>query len=723
MKRRMMAAVLSLMMLLGLMVPAASAQGTQGPTLTVTASETEAHPGDVITYTVTLGPVSELLSLQLELDLPQGLTYVAGSGRLADGVRDQMNLDGYPVTWTEQSQMINGFGLYNTYTASEDTVLATFQCRVDQASAGALSVGLANLDFVCGTITDYEDVTDLVQVVPARLAVTIPVAGIQLDQDTLTVQQGETGTLKATVQPDNASDQGVTFVSSNPAVATVDQDGTVHGVGEGETTITATTRDGGFTATCRVTVPHVHSFGSDWSHDGQNHWHECTAGDGETADLAPHTGGTATCEQRAVCEVCGASYGDYATHTLTHVDRVEATHYAAGHVEYWECSLCHKLFSDAQGTREMGREDTLIPQIAHDYADDWTSDDTSHWHQCSCGDQADVAEHSFSWVVDREPTEDQTGLKHEACTVCGYSRNEGTPIDQLDHDLTFHPAVEATCVREGSLAYYSCANCGRNFADADATRVLTDVVTPVDPDHHTGETQRRDAAEATCTQQGYTGDLYCADCGQLLQSGAPIPATGHSLEQVDRVEPTHTAAGHIAYWQCTTCGALFADQEGQQPLKAEELVLEQIPHSFGEDWVSDGTGHWHACPCGAKSDVEAHSFGDWTVTRQPTQTDTGSRERVCTVCGYVETQTLAALAPVENGGSGNGGQGQTSEQPGGDQSTGGQTSTDGTDSQSKTAAPKTGDESLIVLGLGALALAGTGLMLLTVTGKKRREDR
>lgn len=417
MKRRMLSAVLSLMLLLGLMIPAASAKGAGGPSLTVTASETTAHPGDVITYTITMGPVSELLSLQLELDLPQGLTYVEGSGRLADGLAGKMNLDGYPVTWTEFSLMVNGYGLHNTYTSSEDTVLATFQCAVDQDASGALSVGLANLEFVCGTINDYENVTDGVLMTPAGLTVTIPVAGVQLDRDTLTVKQGETETLKATVQPGNASDLTVTFDSSDPSVATVDQDGTVHALGEGETTISATTRDGGFTATCVVTVPHQHAFGSEWSHDDENHWHECASGDGATADVAPHTGGTATCDQQAVCEICGAPYGALADHTLTRVDRVEPTHFADGNIEYWACSVCHKLFRDADGKQEISREDTLIPQIAHDYSDDWSSDETGHWHGCACGDKADVAQHSFAWVIDREPTEDQTGLKHQACTV------------------------------------------------------------------------------------------------------------------------------------------------------------------------------------------------------------------------------------------------------------------------------------------------------------------
>lgn len=707
MKRRLLSAALSLLMLLGIMTPTAFAKGYDSPTLTATISDSEVHPGDEITCTVVMGPVSELQSLQMEVDLPEGLTYVAGSGSLTPGLKEKFQYQA--LDWTDAKLMINGYASQILYTGEEDTALATFRCTVDADAAGQLTIGLKNLEFYCGPFGNDENVTGGVQVYDAGLTVVIPVTGITLTPDTLTLKQGESETLTANVLPATASNQGVNYTTSDPDVATVDPDGTVHAVGEGQATITATTADGGFNATCVVTVPHEHSFGQDWAHDGQNHWHECVSGDGATDSVAPHTGGTATCERQAVCEICGASYGDLAPHTLTHVERVEATHFAPGHIEYWECSLCHKLFRDADGKVEISQADTVLDQIPHDYGTDWVTDADKHWHECGCGNLIDVGEHSFAWVVDQQATEETTGLKHEECTVCGYRRNEGTVIDKLDHQLTFHPMVEATCVQEGNVAYYSCANCSRYFADADATQVLTDVVIPVNPDHHTGKTQVKDALEATCTQDGYTGDTYCTDCGEKLQSGTVIPATGHSLEHVARVEPTHASAGNIEYWQCATCQALFADEEGMEPLSAEDVVLAQIPHSFGEDWASDATGHWHVCDCGAKSDVEAHTFGEWVTTKGATETETGSRERVCTVCGYVEKQVVAPLAPSGD-----------SDANGGGQDTGDQNTQDG---QNKATSPKTGDESLAVLGLGALALAGVGLTILAVTGKKRRENR
>lgn len=71
------------------------------------------------------------------------------------------------------------------------------------------------------------------------------------------------------------------------------------------------------------------------------------------------------------------------------------------------------------------------PSHTHSYGTDWKYDDTNHWHECQCGDKADVAAHSFQWVIDKAATKEATGIKHEECTVCGAKRSENTVIDKL----------------------------------------------------------------------------------------------------------------------------------------------------------------------------------------------------------------------------------------------------------------------------------------------------
>ena len=82
----------------------------------------------------------------------------------------------------------------------------------------------------------------------------IPVTGVTVDPTTGTLNVGETLTLTATVAPSDATNQNVTYSTSDDAVATVTSAGVVSGVGAGTATITVTTEDGGFTATCEVTV-------------------------------------------------------------------------------------------------------------------------------------------------------------------------------------------------------------------------------------------------------------------------------------------------------------------------------------------------------------------------------------------------------------------------------------------------------------------------------------
>ncbi|MCR4673048.1 MAG: Ig-like domain-containing protein [Lachnospiraceae bacterium] len=89
-------------------------------------------------------------------------------------------------------------------------------------------------------------------------------------------------------------------------------------------------------------------------------------------------------------------------------------------------------------------------------------------------------------------------------------------------------------------------------------------------------TELRDAAEAGCLTEGYSGDLYCTDCGRLIEAGSVIEALGHDLVHHDRVEPTKTSEGCEEYWECTRCGCLFSDAEAAAELS--ELVI--IPSTW-----------------------------------------------------------------------------------------------------------------------------------------------
>ena len=79
-----------------------------------------------------------------------------------------------------------------------------------------------------------------------------------------------------------------------------------------------------------------------------------------------HTGGKATCTERAVCEVCGKAYGelDPKNHTdLKHVPAKAATEDAEGNIEYWHCKGCNKYYSDKDGTKEIAKADTVTAKL------------------------------------------------------------------------------------------------------------------------------------------------------------------------------------------------------------------------------------------------------------------------------------------------------------------------------------------------------------------------
>ena len=151
------------------------------------------------------------------------------------------------------------------------------------------------------------------------------------------------------------------------------------------TTFTMPGNDVKIEATYKDAPPsHTHSYGTEWKYDGTNHWHECECGD--KSDIAAH------------------SVSEWIIDTA-------ATETAEG-TEHKECTVCKKVLETAT-IPATGSSHT------HSYGTDWKYDDTNHWHECECGDKADVAAHSASeWIVDTAATETAEGAKHKECTVC-----------------------------------------------------------------------------------------------------------------------------------------------------------------------------------------------------------------------------------------------------------------------------------------------------------------
>ena len=193
---------------------------------------------------------------------------------------------------------------------------------------------------------------------------TIPVTGVLLDQNALTLTEGDTVQLTATVEPANATNQGVTWESSDTSIATVSEDGTVTAISAGTVTITATAKDGsGVSASCSVTVTH-----GNMAHTPKK-------------DATCTVDGT---EEYWTCGICGKHFEDEsgtipttpeenvipaAGHTLTKTEAQAPTCTEKGNTEYWTCGTCGKYFSDGEGKEEITLDSTVLSALGHDYKD------------------------------------------------------------------------------------------------------------------------------------------------------------------------------------------------------------------------------------------------------------------------------------------------------------------------------------------------------------------
>ena len=105
--------------------------------------------------------------------------------------------------------------------------------------------------------------------------------------------------------------------------------------------------------------------------------------------------------------------------------------------------------------------------------------------------------------------------------------DEGVVVEATEpdhtHTLSFIDSVDATCKATGLKSHWHCSDCGKNFLDEAGMIEIEDIVIPIDPTNHAGETQVRNAVEATYESEGYTGDTYCLGCGEKIASGSVIP--------------------------------------------------------------------------------------------------------------------------------------------------------------------------------------------------------
>jgi len=242
------------------------------------------------------------------------------------------------------------------------------------------------------------------------------------------------------------------------------------------------------------------------------------------------------------------------------VEHTKLPSYTEAGIDTYTCSVCGDSF-----TKE-------VPMLTCDHTwGDWEVTKAATCKEkgietrtCStCGEtetrEIALADHTWDEGVETTaPTCTTEGVKTFTCSVCGETKTEAIPVvdHQWDEGVVTTPA---TCVAEG-VKTFTCAVGGETKTEA----------IPVDADNHAGPTEVQNAKEATCTEEGYTGDTVCTACGITVTPGEKIEKAAHTAGEPVKenvVESTYETGGsYDLVTRCTVCNEVIATEHVTTPV-------------------------------------------------------------------------------------------------------------------------------------------------------------
>ena len=158
--------------------------------------------------------------------------------------------------------------------------------------------------------------------------------------------------------------------------------------------------------------------------------------------------------------------------------------------------------------------------------------------------------------------------------------------------------------------------------------------------------------DATCTEDGYTGDTVCAICGKEITKGEAIEAKGHT-EVIDAaVEPTCTEPGKTEGKHCSVCNEVLVAQEVIPATGHTEKAVAGKPATCTETGLTDGIS-CSVCGTVIKAQevipAKGHSWNEGEITTSPTCENAGVKTYTCTVCNATKTEAINATGhtPIE----------------------------------------------------------------------------
>lgn len=266
---------------------------------------------------------------------------------------------------------------------------------------------------------------------------------------------------------------------------------------------------------------------------------------------------------------------------------------------------------------------TITTPHVHQWAANWTSDGTHHWHECTaegCTLTAGTANSKKGGYEEHDWTAANCTTA-KTCSICG--KTEGSA---LGHDW-----ADATCT-----APKTCKRTGCTATDGSPLGHDWDTVWTIGDDQHwhkcnrTGCTIINDAASHIPDRTAATEDdpVKCTECGKVL-----TPALGHvhtsHLTSVAAKAPTCTAPGNAAYWKCS-CDKLFSDDTATTETTLAAVTKAALGHDHNGPWVTtDEKEHWKVCAregCNEQLDKAVHTPSAWVNVGD------GYHHQTCTVC-------------------------------------------------------------------------------------------
>ena len=193
---------------------------------------------------------------------------------------------------------------------------------------------------------------------------------------------------------------------------------------------------------------------------------------------------------------------------------------------------------------------------------------------------------------------------------------------------------------------------GTPYADKATVKLTEDTTLYAQWEDNHSLTKVINNKDATCTEDGYTGDTVCAICGKEITKGEVIPAKGHTEVIDPAVAPTCTEPGKTEGKHCSVCNTVLVEQE-EIPAKGHtEKTVAGKPATCTETGLTDGV---RCSVCGVvltpQTEIPAtgHKWDEGVVTTSPTCENAGVKTYTCTVCNATKTEAIDATGhtPVD----------------------------------------------------------------------------